>query len=306
MAAAAAGVLAGHQPGVAHELPSAREASQRAPFADQRGGGHRAHAAQRGEGADQGLLGRRQRGERRGDRQVEPADPLRQEGELAPVVVEDHLERRQREAQASQPLRVPGGPGRHPLGAVLPMPQEELPDAMARAALILLGCLPGADQIAQRLGGRIGDPDGGEVAGAVAAGEPDGVLAVGLHSIARLRGHEAGRDDVAVHAQGGELPVERVAGGTGFVADAERVERAEFAEQLPDGFGAMPNLAQLAHPAIRFRDRDRNRFGMDIEAHVPHHGLRHSDRLRRVVALASRPIRLANPRYHDRGPVASF
>jgi hypothetical protein len=152
---------------------------------------------------------------------------------------------------------------------------------------------------------RIGHPDRREIPGAIAAGEARRILAIGLHPIAGFRGDEARRDDVAVDAQRRELPVQRVARWPGFVTDAHVRGRPELRDQFAHRVGTIADHPELAHRAVPLGDRNGDRLGMDIETDMTH-GIWHSDRLRRVVALASRPVRLANPRYHDREPVASF
>ena len=55
----------------------------------------------------------------------------------------------------------------------------------------------------------------------VGLGEFLGVAAIGLHPVAGLLGNQRRRDDLAVDAQLGQLPVECIPGGPGLVADLE-------------------------------------------------------------------------------------
>ena len=62
-----------------------------------------------------------------------------------------------------------------------------------------------------------GDPDGGELACAMQAGERLAIPAVGLHPIPGLCGDERGGDDSAIMAQMGQLPVDPIAAGAGLI-----------------------------------------------------------------------------------------
>src|SRR5205085_4067412 len=102
------------------------------------------------------------------------------------------------------------------------------------------------------------------------AGEAGGILAIGLHAIARLRRNQAGRDDVARDTEGGELPVQRIAGRTGLVADAQPRRPLELGDQFPHRLRPIANRPELPDTAVRLRNRHRDRFGMDIETDMTH------------------------------------
>ncbi len=139
---------------------------------------------------------------------------------------------------------------------------------MARAELVLLGGLARAHEVAQRFVGGIGDPDRGEIAGAVTAGELLRVAPVRLHPIARLHRDEGGGHDLAVDPKPGELPVEDVATGAGFVTHAEVLAGAELADQLGDGLGAIGKDPEGADLPIWFCHGDGDGLGVDIQTDI--------------------------------------
>src|SRR2546427_4990078 len=109
------------------------------------------------------------------------------------------------------------------------------------------------------------------------------VAAIGLDAIAGADGDEGGRDDRAGDAELGELPVQRVAAGAGFVADAQALRRAEPAEELAQGLRLVRNGAERADLAVRFGNGDRDRGGVDIK--TDESCTLHGDRLLSHVAL---------------------
>ncbi len=163
---------------------------------------------------------------------------------------------------------MPLGPGLDALGGPAPVAQEELPEPVARAELVLLGRLAGPHEIPQRFVGRVRDPDWGEVAGPVAVGELGGVASVGLHPIPRLGRDEGGGDDVTVHPEFGQLPVEHVAAGARLITHPELLARAELPDQLGDGLGDVGDDPQGADFTARFRHGDGNGLGVDIQAQI--------------------------------------
>src|SRR6266581_1339452 len=70
--------------------------------------------------------------------------------------------------------------------------------------------------------------------GPMPTGEFLGVAAIGLHPIAGFRRHERRGHDVTGDPKRGELPVEDVAAGAGFVAGPELLAAPELADQLGD------------------------------------------------------------------------
>lgn len=232
-------MLARDEPRVRHELPRRREAGERAELRDERRRGHAPHAAQRGQRADERLLCGAQARDRLLDRLLEAPHARGDVLDLRAVLVVGGLQHRGVEPLLREPAQVPERPAAHPLRPLPAVAQEELADAVPGAELVLLGDLAGAHQVAQRLGGGVGDPHRREVAGAVAAGELRRVAPVGLQAVAGLRRHEARRDHGAGHAEPDELPVERVARRPRLVADLEAARRAELRHELADCLGAV-------------------------------------------------------------------
>jgi len=95
--------------------------------------------------------------------------------------------------------------------------------------------LAGAGEIADGLVVDLGDVDGSEVPGTEEPGELESVAAVGLDVVAGLARDERGSDDEAIDLLRGEVAVEHVAAGTGFVDDEESGRLArEVTQELVD------------------------------------------------------------------------
>src|SRR6266849_1217132 len=163
---------------------------------------------------------------------------------------------------------MPLGPGLHPFGGAATLAQQELAEAMPRPELVLLRRLAGPYEVPQRFVGRVGDPHGGEIPCPVTAGELLRVAPVGLHPVTRLHRDEGGGDDVTVDAEPGELPVEDVPAGAGFVTHPEVLAGAELADQLGDGLEAIGQDPQGADLPIRFRHGDGDGLGVDIQTDI--------------------------------------
>ncbi len=124
---------------------------------------------------------------------------------------------------------------------------QELEDVMARAEDLALEALTATHEVPDPLLGRRGDTNGGEFTDSVEASQLAGIVAIVLAAFTGSGGNEGRGDDVTVHAPGGDLTVEHVAGTTGFVAGTNVSplcpavkEPAEFAQvvgQLLDDFG---------------------------------------------------------------------
>ena len=88
-----------------------------------------------------------------------------------------------------------------------------------------------------------GDPDGGELACAMQAGERLAIPAVGLHPISGLARDERGGDDSAIMAQMGQLPVDPIAAGAGLVTERQHLPAGtEFLDELHDCLGRIRDL----------------------------------------------------------------
>ncbi len=78
----------------------------------------------------------------------------------------------------------------------------------------------------------------------IAARQFDGVAPIGFHSIARFHRYESRRDHFAAHAQSGELPIQHIPRGSGFVADPQLLDRTELVHQLPNRLRAVSNYTE--------------------------------------------------------------
>jgi len=162
----------------------------------------------------------------------------------------------------------------HVLRWALAMPQQELAQAVTSAVLILPGVFASSHQIAQRLVVGVGDPHRCKIAGTIAARQFRGIAPIRLDAIAGFDRHQARRHHFTSHAQRGELPVQDVARGTGFVADPQLLRRAQFRHQLANRFQAVRNDAQRTNFPVRLCYRNRDGVRVDIQTHKSY--LRHA------------------------------
>jgi hypothetical protein len=93
--------------------------------------------------------------------------------------------------------------------------------AVARPQLILLRCLPGAHQIAERLVRRVRHPHRRQIAGAIAARQCLGITPIGLDPIPRLHWDQRWGHHLTPHPEGGQLPIDHIPRRARFVADAQ-------------------------------------------------------------------------------------
>src|ERR1039458_9427712 len=107
-----------------------------------------------------------------------------------------------------------------------------LDQSMLGATLISFRGRSLTNQISQSLVLECGHPDRREVAGLVRLGELFSVATISLHLVAGLLRNQRRCDDFAVDAQLGELPVQRIARGTGLVADLEILAAAQLLDKL--------------------------------------------------------------------------
>jgi hypothetical protein len=172
----------------------------------------------------------------------------------------------------------------------LAIAQKVLAQAVPSPDLVLLGGFAGSHEIAQRLMVGVGDPDGAEIAASVGACQLLGVAAVGLDAVARHLGHEGRRDDLAVNAEAGKLPVQHVPSGPCLVADPKAARVTELADELADGFRAIGDRPQGPDRVSPFDDRHRD--GLCVYIHADKSCYSCHDRLLSRVALRSWPVQL--------------
>jgi len=101
-----------------------------------------------------------------------------------------------------------------------------------------------------------------------ATGEAERVLAVRLHPLPGLRGHECRRDYDAVEARGRQGALQPEAGGSRLVAALHRAEPAQPLHQLRDVVWKSPEERRGLPSGIR--DRDGDRVLVDIETDEPY------------------------------------
>src|SRR3954451_19905944 len=108
--------------------------------------------------------------------------------------------------------------------------------------------LTGPHQLAHGLMPRVGDPDQGEFASAMQPGQGDGIPAIGLDALARPLRDQRGSDDGAVVPEGGDLPLQPIAGWPGLVAEQQpTILAGELPDQPPHRLWRMVDVAQEAH-----------------------------------------------------------
>ena len=190
-------------------------------------------------------------------------DPL----DLVQGVRQHHLVQRRVEADRTDPVEVTGRP-RHlqVWRAASTLAQQERAQPMACPKLVLLRSLSRPDEVAERFVFGIWHPHRRQGAGAGAPSELERIPTVGLHAIPGLHEHERRGDDVAVHPEAEQVPVQPGAGWAGLVAGTQLVGGSELANQSADGVGSIGDPAEAADLASGLGNRDRDGRGVDIKA----------------------------------------
>jgi hypothetical protein len=143
--ARAARILARAHPAVAHHLWGARKARELTDFRDDRDRRDQRDPAQRLEGLDHRPHRRQGRLHRLVDRALEPFDAIGDMIDFVQIVQPGGLLRRLLELNLSDPRQVSLRPRRHGRRGTPPVPQQEFPEAVARATDLsspLLGRAP--------------------------------------------------------------------------------------------------------------------------------------------------------------------
>ena len=162
----------------------------------------------------------------------QPPNPVFGGPDGGSIVVEHHLGGGLLEPQLTEPGLIADRPGPGARRRLPTLAEQELAQPVPGAEQIGLGVIASPHQIAQGFVGHLGDPHRGEIARAQQAGQRHRVPVVRLHPIARPAGDQRGRHHHTLHAQGGELAVQRVARGPGLVGR----HQAGGAPQPPDQF----------------------------------------------------------------------
>src|SRR4051812_18773729 len=130
--------------------------------------------------------------------------------------------------------------------------------------------LTGPHQLAHGLMPGVGDPDPGEFAGAMQPGQGDGIPAIGFDALARSLRDQRGSNDGAVMPEGGDLPLQPIAGGPGLVAEQQpAVLAGELGNQPSHRLWRMVDVAQEAYlalaPLFGQGDRDFHLGGVETD-----------------------------------------
>jgi hypothetical protein len=106
------------------------------------------------------------------------------------------------------------------------------------------------------------------VAGLVGLRELLGVAAIGLHLVAGLLGNERRRDDLAVDAQVGQLPVECIPSWAGFVADLEILAASELFDELAHRLRTVWEPPEGTNAPALFGDGGGDGFSVNIQDQI--------------------------------------
>src|ERR1022692_2410297 len=155
------------------------------------------------------------------------------------------------------------------------MPQQKLAQPAPGLELILLGGLPCPHQVPQRLMSRVWNPHRRQLPSSVTASQSLRIAAVRLYPVPCLGGNQTGGDYLTLHSQLRQLPIEHIPSWPSFIAGPQMLNRTEFVNQFANRFQPVGNRANRTNLSFRFRHRDGDGFGMDIQTNTLY--FRHSD-----------------------------
>lgn len=139
-------------------------------------------------------------------------------------------------------------------------PQQQRRDLLALGALVTHRRTAGAGEVAHRLVVRVRHPHRGQIAGAQLPGQRQRIPPIGLHPIAGLVRDQRRRHHDAVVAQVLDLPIQPVAGRSGFIGERQRgVFLCQPARQLRGRGRRVVDLAEIADLAVPSCLCDRHR-----------------------------------------------
>jgi len=150
------------------------------------------------------------------------------------------------------------------------MPQQKSAQPLPQLLVENLHVLAGAAEIAHGFLGGVGNPNRGELAGAIEARQAQAVSPVGLDPLAWLARNQRRRHHGAVLVGRDQLPVKLIAAGARFVAKPQRPAfGAEPPQQSLQCFGAVLDLAPVARRFATFvGNRDVDPLLVDIQPDV--------------------------------------
>jgi hypothetical protein len=99
----------------------------------------------------------------------------------------------------------------------------------------------------------------------VTARQLQGIPPIRLHPVAGFGRNQRSRNHRALHAQLRPLPIQHISRRTRFLAGTQLLPLAQLLDdQLANRLFAVSDCSQVAHLAIRLRNREGNPLGMDI------------------------------------------
>jgi hypothetical protein len=146
---------------------------------------------------------------------------------------------------------------------------EELCEPVARSGEVLADVVASADEITHRFLLCGGNGDCGELAGTKEARELARVAAVGLHAVARSHWDQRRRNDFALDAHRGELPVHLESARTCLVTAAELVRiTCEPLERSPDDLRIVRDVAEHRLLRLSLEGGDDDPLGVHVQTNV--------------------------------------
>src|SRR5215467_5068333 len=268
----AAGVFAGDQAAVGHQLPGRAKARNLPKLGDNGDGSDFCHTAKGLQSSDDRAHMRRRQACHFLNGAVQTLQAHGDMLDLVNIIGKRNFLSRLFEVDFGlDPLQVWFRPRGLQMCRTLPATaQQKLAQAMPSTQLVSLGCLAGAHQVAKSFVSRIGNPYRCQVSGPIAAGQFQGVTPIGFHAFARFDGYEGWSNHFAVHTQRGQLPIQHISCGSGFVASSQLLDRTKLVNQLPNRLRAVGNNPEGANFTAGFCNRDGNRFRMDIQTNEPY------------------------------------
>ena len=267
-ALAAAARLAGHQPGIRHELPRMGKTVDVAQLGDEDHGGDNADAAQAHQGAHDGCL--RPRCEHILHLLLEPGDALVGGFDGLDRFLQNDAHGRQCQGDAAQGAHAGFAPRRF-AGDAMAVTQEEGFELAHGAALVIDGIGAGPAEIPDTFIHDIGHMHGGEFTGTVEAGEHEGVAPVRFDPVAFCLWDQRRGGDHAGNALFGEMPGDHKSGRAGFITDAQFFAgMPQFGEDGIQRAQVAGDFSVSAHFAFAggVGSGDADGVGVDIESDI--------------------------------------
>src|SRR6516165_9057538 len=137
---------------------------------------------------------------------------------------------------------------------------------MPSTELVSLGHFAGSNQVSQRFVRCVRYPHRRQIS-AITARQFRSVTPISLYAITRLHRDQTWRNDIALHAECDQLPIQHVPSGPGLVADAKMLDRSKLANQLSNRLVAVGNDTQGTEFPVGFKNSDCDRFRVDIKTH---------------------------------------